>query len=296
MLGLRTAMYPVHDLAQARDWFAHLLDQQPYFDEVFYVGFEVGGFELGLVPVEGPHQPSADGATPLWGVADLDATWARALALGATALEAPHEVGGGIGVAMLQDPFGNRLGFIFNPHFAVPPLGAVTLTDPPNRVLGAPDGALAPVDIVVEQVVAAPRAAVWAAWTQAEALGTWFGREARMTLQVGGPFEILFYGPDTAERGSEGCKVLAWLPERMLSFSWNAPPHLAFARRHLTWVVVELADVEGGTAMRLTHTGWPAAGFAPGGHPEWPATRAYFAAAWPQVLAELTGFVVPKAG
>lgn len=311
MLGLRTALYPVHDLTQARDWFAQLFDRPAYFDQPFYVGFDVGGFELGLLPVEGAHVPSTDGAEPLWGVADLDATFAHALALGATAIAEPHEVGGGIRVATLRDPFGNRLGLIFNPHFKVPALGTVTVDDPPHRVLAAAEGALADVDIVVERTLPAPRAAVWAAWTTAQALGTWFGSDARMALCVGGPFEILFagtqqlpsgragrddfYGPERTERGSEGCKVLSFVPGRLLSFSWNAPPHLTHTRAQLTWVVVELADLAGETTLRLTHTGWPAAGFGPDGHPEWPQTRDYFAQAWPRVVDALAEYLAGAA-
>ena len=50
ILGLRTAIYPVNDLAKAKDWYSQVLKMEPYFDEPFYVGFQVGGFELGLLP------------------------------------------------------------------------------------------------------------------------------------------------------------------------------------------------------------------------------------------------------
>lgn len=114
ILGLRTAIYPAPDLAAAKAWYAQLLGVQPYFDQPFYVGFEVGGFELGLLP---GATPSTDGPQPLWGVADIHAAWDRLLALGATALEPPKDVGEGILVADVRDPFGNRLGLIQNPHF-----------------------------------------------------------------------------------------------------------------------------------------------------------------------------------
>lgn len=91
-----------------------MLEQAPYFDEPFYVGFSVGGFELGLLP---DALPGVTGAQALWGVADIEATYARLLSLGAMALEPVTEVGGGIKVAAVQDPFGNRLGIIQNPHF-----------------------------------------------------------------------------------------------------------------------------------------------------------------------------------
>jgi predicted enzyme related to lactoylglutathione lyase len=114
ILGLRTVIYPAPDLARARQWYSELLGQPPYFDQPFYVGFSVGGFELGLLP---DGTPGTAGAQALWGVADADAAHARLLALGATPLEPVTEVGEGIKVAAVTDPFGNRLGIIENPLF-----------------------------------------------------------------------------------------------------------------------------------------------------------------------------------
>ena len=114
ILGLRSVIYPAPDLAAAKDWYSKVLGQVPYFDEPFYVGFSVGGFELGLVP---DARPGSTGAQPLWGVTDIESAYARLMELGATALEPVTEVGGGIKVAAVQDPFGNRFGMIENPHF-----------------------------------------------------------------------------------------------------------------------------------------------------------------------------------
>lgn len=116
ILGLRTAIYPAPDLQQARKWYSELLGQPPYFDQPFYVGFSVGGFELGLVP-EGT--PSTLGPQPLWGVQNAETAYARLIELGATPLEPVTEVGEGIKVAAVADPFGNRFGVIENPHFNV---------------------------------------------------------------------------------------------------------------------------------------------------------------------------------
>lgn len=113
-LGLRTVCYPAPDLAAARDWYARVLGTEPYFDQPFYVGFSVGGYELGLVP---DAQPGTSGAQALWGVKSASEALARLLALGATELEAVTDVGEGIRVAAVRDPFGNRLGIIENPHF-----------------------------------------------------------------------------------------------------------------------------------------------------------------------------------
>lgn len=114
LLGLRTALYPAPDLARAKAWYEQVTGVKPYFDQPFYVGFNVGGFELGLVP---DATPGESGASPLWGVADARAVFARLLELGATQLEPVTDVGEGIKVAAVRDPFGNRLGIIENPHF-----------------------------------------------------------------------------------------------------------------------------------------------------------------------------------
>ena len=114
ILGLRTALYAAPDLEAGKAWYAKVLAHAPYFDEPFYVGFEVAGFELGLVP---DAKPSADGTAVYWGVADIDAELARLTALGAPSHETPRDVGGGIRVASVRDPFGNVFGLIENPHF-----------------------------------------------------------------------------------------------------------------------------------------------------------------------------------
>ena len=115
--GLRTAIYHVDDIAAAKQWYSTLLGFPPYFDEPFYVGFNVGGFELGLHPGDEPAAAGPGGAVPYWGVASMAASWPRVLELGATSASAPSDVGGGIQVAVARDPFGNLLGLIENPHF-----------------------------------------------------------------------------------------------------------------------------------------------------------------------------------
>lgn len=114
LLGLRTAIYAAPDLAQAKAWYGRFLGIDPYFDEPFYVGFNVGGYELGL----DPHATPAPG-TPItyWGVTDVQAVWDALLAQGATPDQHPQDVGDGIVVATVSDPFGNTLGVIQNPHF-----------------------------------------------------------------------------------------------------------------------------------------------------------------------------------
>lgn len=114
ILGLRTAIYPVADLAAAKHWYQKVLGHAPYFDEPFYVGFNVGGFELGLIP---DGTPGVAGPQPLWGVDDAISAFARLVELGAMPLDEVTDVGGGIKVGAVTDPFGNRFGIIENPNF-----------------------------------------------------------------------------------------------------------------------------------------------------------------------------------
>jgi predicted enzyme related to lactoylglutathione lyase len=112
--GLRTVIYPVTELADAAAWYGRVLGKPPYFDQPFYVGFEVGGFELGLVP---DGQPGTAGATAYWGTADARAELGRLVALGATVESDLMDVGEGIQVATVRDPYGNLFGIIENPRF-----------------------------------------------------------------------------------------------------------------------------------------------------------------------------------
>ncbi len=115
--GLRTAIYAVADLSRAKAWYAEVLERAPYFDEEFYVGFNVGGFELGLIPEpDAPAERDAAGV-PFWGVADAEAAYARLLALGGLDHEPIQDVGGGVKIGAVRDPFGNVLGVVENPHF-----------------------------------------------------------------------------------------------------------------------------------------------------------------------------------
>jgi catechol 2,3-dioxygenase-like lactoylglutathione lyase family enzyme len=125
-LGLRTVKYRAPDIKRARDWYTEVLGFGPYFDEPFYVGFSVGGFELGLDPDlseygGGEANPDQGGVTVYWGVAHAGASLARLLGLGAVARSPVQDVGGGIKVATVFDPFGNVLGIIENPHFQYQP-------------------------------------------------------------------------------------------------------------------------------------------------------------------------------
>ncbi len=112
--GMRTVCYPVKDLDLAKAWYTGVFGVAPYFDQPMYVGFEIGGFELGLYP---DGQPGTPGCTAYWGVDDIDAEVARILEMGASIHTAIQDVGESIRVVELLDPFGNLLGLIYNPHF-----------------------------------------------------------------------------------------------------------------------------------------------------------------------------------
>jgi predicted enzyme related to lactoylglutathione lyase len=105
---LRSAIYAAPDLAKARSFYAELLGKAPYFDQPFYVGFDVDGFELGL----DPDAALADKAVAFWRVEDLDEAIARCSALGARQHGETLEPGGGIVMAVIRDPVGNLLGLI----------------------------------------------------------------------------------------------------------------------------------------------------------------------------------------
>lgn len=123
LLGLRTVIYKVADLARAKAWYSETLNISPYFDEPFYVGFNVGGFELGLDPDLEKQGPGRGGALAYWGVSDLRSMLAALEARGVRVQDPLQEVGEGILVAAVSDPFGNTVGLIENPHFGASPHG-----------------------------------------------------------------------------------------------------------------------------------------------------------------------------
>jgi predicted enzyme related to lactoylglutathione lyase len=112
-LGLRTINYAAPDLDAAKAWFTALLGHGPYFDEPFYVGFEVGGYELGLNPDLDP----AESPRTYWGVADAQVALDAMVAAGATVHDPVTEVGDGIRLGTVREPGGSLLGVIENPHF-----------------------------------------------------------------------------------------------------------------------------------------------------------------------------------
>jgi predicted enzyme related to lactoylglutathione lyase len=118
--GLATVIYHVPDLNRAKAWYAQVFGQAPYFDQPFYAGFNVGGYELGLHPESSPPKAGPGGATAYWRVDEIEAAVRHFTSAGAAMVEAIQDVGEGIKVAAVSDPFGNVIGLIENPHFTLP--------------------------------------------------------------------------------------------------------------------------------------------------------------------------------
>lgn len=111
LLGLRTVIYPTTDLAASTAWWTEVLGFGPYFEEPYYVGFDVAGYELGLLPDANP----ADGAHVYWRVEDVAAAVGDSIGRGATLHTAAQDVGGGIITASVVAPDGSIVGFISAP-------------------------------------------------------------------------------------------------------------------------------------------------------------------------------------
>ena len=131
-----------------------------------------------------------------------------------------------------------------------------------------------------EIVVAASLDAAWAAWTTREGIVSFFAPDAQVDARVGGAFQIYFNPLGAAgSKGADDMRFMALQPKKMLSFDWNAPPHLPAARAQRTFVVVRFAPLDGKqTRVSLHHTGW-------GDGDEWDKAYAYFDRAWGNVLA-----------
>jgi len=117
MLGLRTTIYKVPNLSKATSWYTKAFEIDPYFDEPFYVGFNIKGYELGLLHDEKKNRPITENVLSYWGVQDIQKEYDRLIGLGATSHEAPKNVGGELMVASVRDPWDNVIGLIYNPHF-----------------------------------------------------------------------------------------------------------------------------------------------------------------------------------
>ena len=130
-----------------------------------------------------------------------------------------------------------------------------------------------------EVIVEASLDEVWTAWTTPEGIKSFFAPDCHMELRVDGPYEMFFDpGAEPGQRVGEGVRFLAIQPQRMLSFTWNAPPHLAEVRRQRTHVVIRFFEQDTGrTRVTLLHDGWGQGG-------EWDEAYQYFVGAWLKVV------------
>lgn len=129
-----------------------------------------------------------------------------------------------------------------------------------------------------------PVEVLWKKWTTSDGLTSFIGYDNALELVPGGKFEIYFIkeNPDGL-KGGEGNKILSYLPNKMLSFTWNAPPQYPEVRNHVhrSWVVLEFIRTGASTSkITLNHLGWLDGD-------EWEAVYAYFEKAWAYVLDEL---------
>lgn len=167
---------------------------------------------------------------------------------------------------------------------AAAPTGAAHAQDP-----------LAPIELT--QIVNAPRAEVFSWYTTSAGWKAFMGADTKIALTPGGPFEVYFglTNPE-GQRGSEGCTILSYIPNEMVSHTWNAPPTQAYTRARPTWVVVRFDEVSPTTTrVRFIQQGFAENNAKEAGHQaEWAETRAYFAQAWPRVLGGLADHAKSK--
>ncbi len=133
-----------------------------------------------------------------------------------------------------------------------------------------------------EVVITATLEQAWASWTTREGIRSFFAPDAVIEARPGGAFHI-HIDPGAADgmRGADSMRYLALQPMKMLSFDWNAPPHLPEARAQRTFVVLRFEALgDKSTRIRLHHTGWGDGG-------EWDKAYAYFDRAWGNVLRNL---------
>ena len=120
---------------------------------------------------------------------------------------------------------------------------------------------------------------VWKAWTTKEGVKSFFAPDCNIELKIGGAYEMLFdLEAEQGSRGGEGMKFLAIQSNKLLSFTWNAPPHIPDVRKQLTHVTVLFEKIsQKQTKISLAHDGW-------GEGPDWDEAFKYFEIAWLKIV------------
>ena len=108
---LRTVIYKVDNLDAAKEWYIKITGLQPYFDQPFYVGFDINGCELGLDP-DLNDTTAGNNSVSYWAVDDVTASITQLVKNGAVVVQPKTNVGGTIFTAIAKDPFGNHIGLI----------------------------------------------------------------------------------------------------------------------------------------------------------------------------------------
>jgi predicted enzyme related to lactoylglutathione lyase len=111
--GVKTIIYPVKDLAKAKTLYGKLVGVEPYMDESYYVGFNVGDQDVGLDP--NGHRQGMTGPLAYWHVDDIEESLQALLDAGAEAQQEIKDVGGGKLIASVKDADGNVIGLIQSP-------------------------------------------------------------------------------------------------------------------------------------------------------------------------------------
>lgn len=138
--------------------------------------------------------------------------------------------------------------------------------------------------IVKSKTIECNLSKIWNKWTTHEGLRSFFGADNQIDLKLNGAFEIYFLLDNPIGlRGSENCKIISFLPQKMLSFTWNAPPNYPKIRnhQHKTWVVVHFHAIDQNRSkIELHHLGWLKG-------ERWNEVYQYFDSAWEIVLENL---------
>ena len=107
--GVKTIIYPVKDMNQAKLLFQRLLEAEPYADQPYYVGFKIGDQDIGLVP-NGQNA----GMTAFFHVDDIKKSLQILLDAGSEIIQDLKDVGGGRTIASVKDKDGNIIGLVQN--------------------------------------------------------------------------------------------------------------------------------------------------------------------------------------
>lgn len=137
--------------------------------------------------------------------------------------------------------------------------------------------------IIKKRTIKKSKSFIYNKWTTKEGLNSFFSADNKINIIPNGPYEIYFTLDETIkERGSEGCKVLSFIPNQMFSFTWNTPPVFKDLRNsgYHTWVVLEFIEENDNTVVRLSNLGYPE-------DEAWTPAYQYFDKAWDYVLDNL---------